>query len=139
MIVSSEKQIITAPADIGNIIIAILRCEDEIEQEKEHFYSIGMDQKNVIQYIDLVSLGTVSESIVHPRETFRRAVIGGVSSIIIAHNHPSGNLIPSKNDIKTTNRLVEAGKILGITVLDHVIVNMQGNYISLKESGYLVE
>jgi DNA repair protein RadC len=137
MVVSKKKKKISSPEDVKNIMVAILNCEDEIERDKEHFWTIGLNTKNVIKYIDLISLGTATESIVHPRETFRRAIIGGVSSVMIIHNHPSGEITPSKDDIKTTNRLVEAGKIIGIGLMDHIIITQDGDFISFKEDGYI--
>jgi len=136
MIQSEKKVKCSSPKIVGNIIGEIIKSYDEFEQDKEHFYVIGMNIKNVIQYIDLVSIGTISEAIVHPREVFRMAIHKGVASILIAHNHPSGETHPSDQDIITTKRLREAGEILGISVLDHVIV-AETNYRSLKEDGYL--
>src|ERR687895_2818114 len=80
-----------------------------------------LDIRNHVKMVELVSLGTLNSSLVHPRETFRRAVIAGSASIIVAHNHPSGEVEPSDEDTKTTKLLHEAGNILGITLLDHVI------------------
>lgn len=126
------------PAIAANCIQAILQSYDEFEKEKEHFFIIGVNNKNNIIYIDLVSIGTVSETIVHPREVFRYAILKGVSGILIAHNHPSGDLMPSKEDLQTTRRLVECGKILGITILDHIICTHKTNcFTSLKEESYI--
>ena len=135
MIISSQKKKVNNPEMVADVISAIIKSYDEHEKNKEHFYSIGMNNKNVIQYIDLVSIGTVSETLVHPREVFVYAISKQVSSIIIAHNHPSGETHPSAEDISTTERLVESGKILGIPVIDHVIVG--DGYCSLKESGHI--
>jgi len=122
MIQSKKKQKCSSPKIVFNIIKNIISTYDEFEQEKEHFYAIGLNNKNVIQYVDLVSIGTVSETLVHPREVFRMAIHKNVSGIVIAHNHPSGEIKPSKQDIATTERLKEAGNIIGISILDHVIV-----------------
>ena len=135
MIETLKKQKCSSPEIAAEIIRGILKSYEEHEQGKEHFYCIGLNNKNVIQYIDLVSIGTVSEAIIHPREVFRYAILKNVSSIIIAHNHPSGESQPSKEDIATTGRLVESGKLLGITVLDHVIVG--DRYLSMKEENYI--
>ena len=80
-----------------------------------------LNTRNRVTLVELVSLGTLTASLVHPRETFRRAVIAGSASIIVAHNHPSGDVDPSDEDTKTTNLLHEAGNILGIKLLDHII------------------
>lgn len=104
---------------------------------KEHFIVLGMDNKNMILVYHIVSIGTISEAIVHPREVFFPVMKALCSGAVIVHNHPSGNTAPSRQDIETTKRMVEAGKILGIPVLDHVIVG-NDSYYSLKENGYLV-
>jgi len=117
-----EKKTIENPADIANIIQSILIREDKIDQDKEHFYSVGLDSRKRIQYIELVSLGTLNASMVHPRELYRRAIMLGVEAIIVAHNHPSGVVEPSEDDLIVTKRLVKAGEILGIKLLDHIII-----------------
>lgn len=92
------------------------------------------------KYKALVTLhtGTVSESIVHPREVFGAAILGNCSGIIIAHNHPSGTLTPSRQDLETTMRPVDAGKIIGIPIIDHIIIGFNSaNYYSLKEEGHI--
>ena len=83
-----------------------------------------------------ISHGDLSSTIVHPREIFKRAILNNASSIILCHNHPSGNLRPSSEDKSTTERLVEAGKILGIKILDHIIISEYG-HISFKNEGLL--
>ena len=80
-----------------------------------------LDVRSRINLVELVSLGSISAAIIHPRETFRRAVMQGSSSIIIGHNHPSGEPDPSEEDIRTTARLFEAGNVLGINLLDHIV------------------
>ena len=119
------------PLAVARVLRAILKIEDKIDQDKEHFWCIGLNTRNVIEYLELVSLGTLNASLVHPREIFRRAISYGVNSIILGHNHPSDDVEPSEEDIRITNRLVEAGKIIGIEVLDHVIVS-QKNSVSLQ-------
>lgn len=103
---------------------------------QEKFIVACLNNKNNLQGWICVSIGTVSETIVHPREVFKSAINMNSSSIIILHNHPSGVLTPSQDDIKTTNRLVEGGKILGIDVLDHVIITDE-DFFSLNEEGYI--
>jgi DNA repair protein RadC len=95
-----------------------------------------LSTSNTVQVVDIVSEGTLNASLAHAREVFRTAILGAAASIIIAHNHPSGNPTPSAEDIRLTKQLVDAGKILGIDVLDHVI--FAGNEIvSLAESGLM--
>ena len=124
--------------DVATLMRGILGMESEIDKGKEHFWIIGLNVKNRIMFIDLVSLGTLSASLIHPRETFRLAIHRGVASIIAVHNHPSGDPAPSRDDIAITERLGEAGEILGIKLLDHVIFGNDGDaYISMLEKGYI--
>ena len=104
--------------------------------QQEEFRVLVLNNKNRILKKIVVSVGTVSETIVHPREVFRDAIREGGSGVIIAHNHPSGILEPSKEDIFTTERIAEAGRIIGIPLLDHVILTDVA-YFSLKEEGYI--
>ena len=119
---------------LAKIARQILCDEHRFDQEKEHFIAVGLNAKNEIKFVDLVTLGTLDASLVHPRETFRRAVEQAAHSIAIIHNHPSGDPAPSQEDRNVTERLIKAGKVLGIEVLDHVIVgNDTGKYCSLRE------
>lgn len=104
------------------------------DYSKERFYLIALDSRN--WSIHEVSLGTLNVSIVHPREVFAEAIKSKAASVIIAHNHPSGDPEPSKNDLEITKRLVEAGKILGIEVVDHIIVT-KIKFFSFKERGLI--
>ncbi len=97
---------------------------------------IALDTKAQPNSISTCSMGTLNASLVHPREVFKSAILSNAHSILLAHNHPSGDPTESMEDIKITERLVEAGKIIGISVLDHIIVG-DGNYISLKEKGHI--
>jgi DNA repair protein RadC len=91
------------------------------KETKEHFVLLCLDTRNNL-IIDNISIGTLNASLVHPREVFRKAILNNSSHVVIAHNHPSGDPTPSQEDIATTKRLVEAGKVLGITVVDHLVV-----------------
>ena len=136
------KEAITTPESITNIMQAILEREDEIDKDKEHFWSIGLDTRNKIKYIELVSLGTLNASLIHPRETFRLAVMKGVASIIVCHNHPSGELTPSEDDLAITQRLIKSGEILSISLIDHLIIAKKKagykQYYSWKEEGLII-
>jgi DNA repair protein RadC len=90
--------------------------------DREHFVVIMLNQKNKVIGMNTVSVGSLTASVVHPRETFKIAILANCASIIIGHNHPSGDPQPSREDRTLTARLVEAGKLLGISVLDHVII-----------------
>lgn len=134
MIIKHKKDKISGAADIATIMRGILNYDSEIDQEKEHFWVIGLNANNTIKYIELTALGILNEALVHPRETFRLAITKGVDSIIAIHNHPSGNKNPSEPDITLTKRLADAGDILGIKLLDHIIIADDG-YCSLREEG----
>lgn len=134
MLITEQKKRITCPADLAAVLRALLATEDEIGQEREHFWTIGLNTKNVIQYVELVHLGSLNASLVHPREVFRLAVLKGANSIVVGHNHPSGDLTPSREDIAVTQRLDSAANILGITLADHVIIgNGNDGYSSWRE------
>lgn len=122
--------------DVNNIMQEIYNQVPEQDKTKEHFWILGLNTKNQINYIELVSLGTMSSSLVHPREVFKIAIMKDTASIIACHNHPSGDTRPSKEDITITKRLQEAGKIIGINLLDHLIIS-DGKYYSLMENGLI--
>ena len=105
-------------------------------EKREHFYAIMLDSKNGVIRSHPVHIGTVNMSIVGPREVFREAIRDGAASLIVAHNHPSGDPTPSPEDIDVTARLVEVGAMLDIPLLDHVIIG-QTRWTSLKEKGVL--
>jgi DNA repair protein RadC len=111
----------------------LLLLEDAIERDREHFYVMHLDIRSRVKLVEVVSVGTLTSSIVHPRETFRRAIIEGAASIIIAHNHPSGEVDPSDDDTRVTKRMHEAGELLGITLLDHIVFSSEG-YFSFRDN-----
>ncbi len=100
--------------------------------KKEHFVALYLDAKNGIIKKETVSIGTLNSSLVHPRELFQPAVALSAAGIILAHNHPSGDLEPSEEDVALTSRLMDAGRIMGIDILDHVIIGNKG-FLSMKE------
>lgn len=122
---------IQSPNDIFNIAQNVIHANEYAE---ENLWLITLDTKNNITGIFTVSTGSLNSSIVHPREIFKRAVLQNAASIIICHNHPSGNPAPSQEDINITKRIYDAGKILGIELLDHIIIG-DNKYTSLKEKG----
>ena len=93
------------------------------DNSREHFVALYLDGANQVVSYSIISIGTANMSVVHPREVFQRAVLAGAVSIVVAHNHPSGILTPSQEDIKVTQRLKDAGEILAIKLLDHLIVS----------------
>lgn len=130
---------ITRPEKAAAIFSAILNAESEVDRDKEHFWALGLNTRNNIKYIDLVSLGTLFASFVHPRELYRLAVKEAVANIIAIHNHPSGDPEPSEEDKSITKRIVEAGKILGIQLIDHVIITTDPEtFVSLKQEGHIL-
>ena len=107
-----------------------------VDKKNEYFYAILLDTKNVIISKEVISIGILDASLVHPREAFKLAVKKSAKSIIFAHNHPSGDYTPSNDDFKTTQRLVQAGAILDIEVLDHIIIG-KDSYYSFKKENFL--
>ena len=118
---------------VARVFQDLLLLEDEVARDKEHFYVMHLDTRQQVKMVELVSLGTLTGSLVTPRETFRRAVMQGSASIIVAHNHPSGAVDPSSEDCKVTKLLHEAGNILGVTLLDHIIFS-KNSFYSFKDN-----
>jgi DNA repair protein RadC len=105
--------------------------------DREHFVTIFLNQKNRVIGINTVSIGSLTASIVHPREVYKSAILSNAASIVCGHNHPSGDCQPSREDRALTTRLVEAGKLLGVNVLDHIIIGGEGKYFSFADEGLL--
>ena len=103
--------------------------------DRELFAVACLNTKNEVANLSVVHMGSLNASIVHPREVFKTAILSNSASIVCAHNHPSGHPEPSREDIEVTKRLVEAGRILGIELLDHIIIG-EDKYYSLKEEGH---
>lgn len=123
-----EKKVnVSSPKDVARLFMEEMRC-----YKKEYFKVLLLNTKNELMMTDEISVGTLNSAVVHPREVFNGAIKKSASSVILVHNHPSGNPSPSKEDIDLTKRLVESGKILGIEVLDHIIIG-DGEYLSFKE------
>lgn len=122
---------IRSPEDVYSLLIGRLQGE-----KREHLLALILDVKNRVLKTETISIGTLDSSLVHPREVYRVAIREGAANIIIAHNHPSGDPTPSPEDIQITRRLWEAGTLIGIDLLDHVIVG-DGKYVSLRERGVI--
>ena len=103
--------------------------------QQEHFYVLLLNSKNIVIKQQCVFVGTLNSSIIHPREIFNAAIKESCNSMIVVHNHPSGDVTPSEEDINTTIRLRDCGMILGINVLDHIIIG-DNQFTSLVECGY---
>ena len=110
--------------------------KDIRDNKKEHFIIFYLDTRNQEIKREIISIGSLNGSLVHPREVFEPAIKHLAAQVILAHNHPSGSLEPSEDDLQVNKRLVEAGKILGIEVIDHIIVTKNG-YLSFKEKGLI--
>ncbi len=126
-----EKPKISSPEDVYRRLFPRMR-----EQKKEMFIELCLDTKNQILKEEVISVGSLNANVVHPREVFKLALTESAAHIIVAHNHPSGDPTPSREDIEITKKLVETGNIMGITVLDHVIIG-DGRHFSLKEAGHI--
>lgn len=107
-----------------------------MHETKEMFLTLHLDGKNRITCMDIVSIGSLNQSIVHPREVFKTACISNAAAILCIHQHPTGDPTPSSEDLAITRRLKEAGEIMGIKLLDHIIIG-EGEYISFVERGLL--
>ena len=135
---NQQKTIITHSEDIYPILKEYLLSLDKIDKQKEHFISVGLKNNNEIKYIEVVSIGSLTSTVVGITELFRRAIIeGGIRAIIIAHNHPSGNKEPSNTDKQLTKKIVKAGKLLDIKVLDHLILTTNKGYLSFVNEGLM--
>lgn len=126
-----ETAIIRSPRDAAEVVMEQLRY-----LQKEHFVCLFLNTKNHIIAQETLSMGSLNASIVHPREVFRAAIKCSSASIVCVHNHPSGDPTPSSEDILITNRLVKAGELVGIDVLDHIVIG-DGEFVSLKEQGLM--
>jgi DNA repair protein RadC len=126
-----QRLTVKAPEDVAALLLPRFRYE-----AREHFLAVLLSTKNHILKTAVISIGSLNASIVHPRELFCEAINCRAASVILAHNHPSGDPTPSPEDVALTRKLVEAGNLLDIPVLDHLILG-DGKYISLKEKGIL--
>lgn len=114
-----------------------LACSYIADEDREVLLVMMLNTKNQVIGLHRAHVGSLNASVVHPREVMKSAIINNAASIIVSHQHPSGDPTPSREDIEVTRRLAEAGKILGVELLDHVIVTYTGKNVSLKEKGYL--
>jgi len=126
---AKDKRAVRSPED------ALKEVKTKLKgKKKEHFLTILLDTRNQVIGVAPISIGSLDSSVVHPREVFKEALAASAASVIFVHNHPAGDPSPSEDDIKLTQRLVEAGKIMGVDVLDHVVV-ADSAYASLKGMG----
>jgi DNA repair protein RadC len=127
----TESVTISSPSDAAGLMMEEMR-----HYLREHFCVVLLDTKNKVMGVEEVSVGSLNTSLVHPREVFRPAIRKACASVILIHNHPSGDPTPSREDLEVTRRLAEAGKLMGIEVLDHLVIG-DGKFISFREKGLL--
>jgi DNA repair protein RadC len=127
----NERYVIRSPEDGAKYVMDDMRFLSQ-----EHFVALYLNTKNQVIHRKTVFIGSLNASIVHPREVFKEAIKRSAASIICAHNHPSGDPTPSREDIEVTKRLVECGRMIGIELLDHLIIGDR-KFVSLKEKGYV--
>lgn len=127
---ATRPQLLT-PEDAANYMMDRLRFE-----RREHFVVLHLDSKSRLIGEEVASIGSLNASIVHPREIFKTALKRSAAAIICLHNHPSGDPTPSFEDIEVTSRLVEAGQLLGVEVLDHIVIG-ENCFLSMKEKGWM--
>ena len=128
---NAPKIHVSGPEDVADLLLEEMRALD-----REHFRAILLNTKNRILGVRTISIGSLNASVVHAREVFKAAVTESAQAIVLVHNHPSGQPEPSPEDLAVTDRLVDAGRILGIEILDHVILGSR-DYVSLKELGHI--
>ncbi|MBA7504560.1 hypothetical protein ES706_03206 [subsurface metagenome] len=126
---AGDKPLVKTPDDVVSVVRSRLRGK-----KKEHFLALLLDTRSQLIKVSEISIGSLDTSIVHPREVFKEAISASAASVIFAHNHPSGDPEASEDDIELTKRLAQAGEIVGIEVLDHIII-CDKKYLSLKRQG----
>ena len=126
---TTHKPLLKTPEDVYEVVKGSLKGK-----KKEHFQIIMLDTRRRLIKVSEVSVGSLDSSIVHPREAFREAISACAASVILVHNHPSGDTTPSEDDIMLTKRLAAVGEVIGIEVLDHLII-ADSSYLSLKREG----
>jgi DNA repair protein RadC len=130
--VLAERRTVTSSAGAAAIIRMMIGGND-----REEFVALLLDAKHKVVAVHSVAVGSLTMAIVHPREVFKAAIVANASAVIVAHNHPSGDPMPSAEDHELTKRLVAAGKLIGIAVLDHVVIGDEGRMYSFADQGAL--
>lgn len=133
-----QRIIIRESSDVYRVMREILMNEQLLDREKEHFWMLGLANNNRLQYVELVSLGSVNATIVEPMNAFRFTVMKGCIKAIMVHNHPSGDLSPSERDMDMTDRLIQVGNILNIMVIEHLIISTK-SYLSFNDTGLMLK
>lgn len=128
---SAERRAVM-DADVAASMLRFLEHE-----KREHFVTLILDVRNNVLSMETVAIGTLSASLVHPREVFKSPIVQSAAALILAHNHPSGDPEPSADDLALTRRMKQVGELIGIEVLDHIIVGGDGRFVSLKQRGLM--
>jgi DNA repair protein RadC len=128
----SAKELVTIrqPSDIFPLFRRYLKAE------QEHFFVVTLNGTHAIIKLHVVTIGLVNRTLIHPREVFRHALLDNAAAVILCHNHPSGALEPSEEDLEITKRMTDAGLVMGISVLDHLIISIRG-FLSIREKGLM--
>ena len=134
----TEKQKIKVrdSRSVFDVMRQILLRENEIEREQEHVWVVGLAGNNTILHIELVSLGNINQALIKPMQVFRIALLKGAVAVIMVHNHPSGELSPTKGDLDITDRMIQVGKIIEVEVLEHLIISTN-DYFSFKNANLM--
>jgi DNA repair protein RadC len=130
------KLAIFRPQDVVPILRQWLASIDPIDQDKEHFIVLSLDVRQKVKQVEVISIGTLTATLVHAREVYRRAITLGAARIIVAHNHPSKDCSPSDEDLVSTRKLWQAGDVLGIPLVDHIIFS-DSSYYSYADEGII--
>jgi DNA repair protein RadC len=133
-IIIYEHKKLTGAQEVAKLLMTI----GLHERASEEFYAIYLNTKNEVIGIKMISRGTLNASLVHPREVFKGAFLANANAVILAHNHPSGNIDPSNADKMVTEALVGAGKLLDMQILDHIIIGSLGGFYSFRDSSSLI-
>ena len=131
-----QKIKILNSTDIYNIMQQILLRENKIRRNQEHFWVVGLNNKNKILFVELIGLGTVNRVGANPPDVFRMAIYKLAVQMILVHNHPSGSTEPSKEDLDFTDRMLKVGKLINIEVLDHLVISEE-EYTSFADKGII--
>lgn len=132
----ADKKILLKSKDTYSVMQKILLQADKINQNKEHFWILGLATNNKLLFVELVSLGSVNRTIVEPMDVYSIAMHRRAVKIVLCHNHPSGSLQPSKEDYDITDRLIQGGLILNVPVVDHLIISTT-SYVSFEDMGWM--
>lgn len=136
ILLEETRLVVTRPEVVYRALRRWFLRIDRLQRSQEHGFVLILDSRNRVTVVDVVGLGVLNAVLVHPREVYRRAITLDAASIIYAHNHPSGDSTPSDEDVLVTQRLVEAGHVVGIELLDHIIFCRKG-YYSFRDHGLI--